>query len=365
MSHRFDCVLKFILCQRILNKKCEILRYSRRKFPQILALGIFVFISSPFAVHALGMGEVHSDSAWKYVGWACDSSAPGYQSVIQARRDDGVLLGRVVAEGSSTTTIPRACGSPHERHGFKLYIERKPQWADGKVHEVTVYSIDQDENVTKLKSFMLEFSGVSADAQRPRNLGDVVGRDLNYDQLGWAGHIGVWDGSYVIEVLNDSGSNKVFRNTWDDFKSRSNVWDTVTPNYPAHMIRTCWTYECDVNSNYSGGFKVSPAQAVVYRAAQVQMIGADYTITALFSTAEPTMKDYKDPGWKRKAVRGKYRCDTFVYDAFRASTNLDNSGVFPYREVYGMDDSWRRKVSSLYGFSTMLPNKVLEKIKSF
>lgn len=164
----------------------------------------------------------------------------------------------------------------------------------------------------------------------------------------WAGHIGVWDGSHVIEVLNESGFNKVSRNSWDDFRSRSSVWDTVTPKYPAHMIRTCWAYECDVNSNYSGGLKVSPAQAVVYRAAQVQTIGADYTITASFSTAEPMMKDYKQPGWRRKAVRGKYRRDTFVYDAFRASTDLDNSGVFPYREVYGMDDSWRRKIATKF-----------------
>lgn len=362
MSYLFDCSSRFIA------RGLGIIKYfqnPRRKILQSSAFGISIFLFLPFAAQALGMGEVHSESAWKYVGWACDSSAPGYQSVVQAKRDDGVLLGRVVADRTSATAISRECASPHEFHGFKLYIERKPEWVDGKMHEVTVYSVDQDENVTKLKSFMLEFSGVSADVQPPRYTGDIVGRDLNYEQLGWAGHIGVWDGSYVIEVLNDPGGNKVFKNTWAEFKSRSSVWDTVTPKYPAHTIRTCWTYECDVNSIYSGGLKVSPAQAVVYRAAQVQMIGADYTVMANFSTAEPAMKDYKQPGWKRKAVRGKYRCDTFVYDAFRASTDIDNSGVFPYREVYGMDDSWRRKVSSLYSFSTILPSKMMEKIKSF
>jgi hypothetical protein len=362
MSYLFDCFFRSIARGPGINKYFEI---SRHKILQRFSVGIFILLFLPFAAYALAMGEIHSDSAWKYVGWACDSSAPGYQAVVEARRDDGVMLGRVVADRNSVTAISRDCASPHEFHGFELYVERKPEWVDGKVHEVIVYAIDQEEMPTRLNSFFVEFSGISVDVQSPKNAGDIVGRDLNYGQLGWLGHIGIWDGSHVIEVLNDNGSNKVFKNTWDNFKSRSSVWDTVTPRYPAHTIRTCWAYECDVNSNYSGGIKVSPAQAVVYRASQVQMIGSDYTVTVAFTTAEPAMIDYKQPGWKRKSLRGTYRCDTFVYDAFRASTDLDNSGVFPYREVYGMDGSWRRKVSGLYGFSVMLPTKVIEKIKSF
>lgn len=198
----------------------EYFQNSKRKILLGSAVGISIFLSLPFAAHALGMGEVQSESAWKYVGWACDSSAPGYQSVVQAKRDDGVLLGRVVADRTTTTAIPHECGSPHEFHGFKLYVERKPEWVDGKVHEVIIYSVDQKKNSTKLKSFMLEFSGVSSDVQSPKNMGDIVGRDLNVSNLGAIGHLGIWDGSRVVEVVNeDKGPNKFFINTWDEFHS--------------------------------------------------------------------------------------------------------------------------------------------------
>ncbi|WP_159917469.1 hypothetical protein [Pantoea sp. 18069] len=328
-----------------------------------------VFLSllmvSPVSAYALGMGGVDSTSAWTYSGWACNPSAPGYQNEVQARRDDGVFLGRVIADRSSKTPVPATCASPHQFHGFQLDIERKPEWVDGKVHEVILYSIDHNGNSTPLRTFPANFSSVSDGVNPPRNIGDIVGRDLNYVSLGWAGHIGVWDGSSVIEVLDERGYNKVYKNSWENFKSRSKAWDTVHPKYPGHMIKTCWINDCDVNQSRFAGMKVSAQQAVVYRATQVYMIGADYTITAGFTTAEPVMKDYNDPRWRRKAIRGKYRCDTFVYDAFRASTDIDNAGIFPYREIYGMDHSWRSKVSSLYGFTTMLPSKVMEKIRNF
>jgi hypothetical protein len=46
--------------------------------------------------------------------------------------------------------------------------------------------------------------GSSPSASNPSYPGDVVGRDLNYPSLGWIGHLGLWDGSNVIEVVNVS-----------------------------------------------------------------------------------------------------------------------------------------------------------------
>lgn len=110
---------------------------------------------------------------------------------------------------------------------------------------------------------------------------------------------------------------------------------------------------------------VSAQQAVVYRALQIYQIGADYSYTLVFTTAEPFMRDAKEPAWRREAIRGKYRSDVFIYDAFRASTDIAHSGIFPYREVYGMPHSWRDKVSSLYGMALTLPYKMFEKIREF
>lgn len=172
MSYLFDCSSRFIAHGLGI---IEYFQNPKRKILQGSAVRMSIFLFLPFSAHALGMGEVQSESAWKYVGWACDSSAPGYQSVVQAKRDDGVLLGRVVADRTATTAIPRECASPHEFHGFNLYIERKPEWVDGKVHEVTIYSIDQKKNPTKLKSFMREFSGVAADVKSPKNMGALWG----------------------------------------------------------------------------------------------------------------------------------------------------------------------------------------------
>ena len=91
------------------------------------------------------------------------------------------------------------------------------------------------------------------------------------------------------------------------------------------------------------------------------LIGADYTLSPIFTTAEPEMKDYTQPRWKRPAIKGKYRCDTFAYDAFRASTDLDNITVLPYRYVYNMDSSWRSKVAGLYTSITTTPSKIMQK----
>jgi hypothetical protein len=49
--------------------------------------------------------------------------------------------------------------------------------------------------------------------------------------------------------------------------------------------------------------------AIASRANQIYLIGADYTLSAFYTIAEPTFPD-------RLATRGTYRCDTFVVDVF-------------------------------------------------
>jgi hypothetical protein len=330
----------------------------------ILALAALLGAHGAFA---LGTGYIDAASAWSYSGWACDPPAPGYQVAVHAWRDDGKFLGGVGAVIQREAAVGAACGSPHSAHGFQLTIEQKPELMDGKFHNVTLYTLDHAGNPAPFPGgpVRVQFPGSSNNAAAPRTPGDVVGRELAQPGLGWTGHTGLWDGSRVIEMLNEGSGNRVFTNTWENFKSRDAVtWNTAYPNYPAHTVKSCWNATCDINSNRPDQQLVSSQQAVVRRAFQVYLIGADYTLTTYYTNAEPAMTDYTSSGWRRPPIRGQYRCDTFLYDAFRASTDILLSGVFPWRDIYNMPGSWRDKVSSLLS-GVILPSNMLEKIRAF
>jgi len=323
-------------------------------------------IISCSGAHALGVAETEHASAWKYSGWACNPAVPGYQTEVQARRDDGEFLGRVIADRPRDSASISACSSPHGMHGFELAVAKKDQWADGKMHDVTLYSVDRLGEATPFHTFSTMFAAAPAGNVEPPSIpGDIVGRDLDFPLVRGLGHLGIWDGREVIEILNEGNDSKVFRKSWEDFKSRSPVWNTAHPRYPGHTVKTCWNKACDVNSNRPGETRVSAPMAVVSRAQQVYLIGADYSYTIDFTTAEPELTDYTQPGWRRRSVRGRYRSDAFIYDAFRSSTDLENAGIFPYRQVFNMPDSWRAKISGMYHFAAVLPYKMMEKIRGF
>ena len=48
--------------------------------------------------------------------------------------------------------------------------------------------------------------------------------------LGIAGHIGIFDGNQVIQAMSES--LVIQKVSWENFKSQSQPWDTVTVNYP-------------------------------------------------------------------------------------------------------------------------------------
>ncbi|WP_232003208.1 hypothetical protein [Pseudoalteromonas piscicida] len=66
----------------------------------------------------------------------------------------------------------------------------------------------------------------TAFAGNPTSVDDVVARDLSISGLGWAGHVGIWDGSKVLEVLNDG--TVIRKNTLSSFKSASSYWGQST-----------------------------------------------------------------------------------------------------------------------------------------
>lgn len=323
---------------------------------------LLIFIA-PHGAFALGTGWTDVTTAWTYSGWACDPAAPGYQTAVHIWRDDGKFLGGVGATMVREPAVGAACGSRHSSHGFHLNIEQKTELMDGKVHNVTLYVLDHAGNPAPIGTRSVQFPSSPNNVAAPRAPGDVVARDLAVPGIGALGHVGIWDGSSVIEMLNEGYGNKIFINSWGNFKSRSTPWHTAYPNFPRHTIKTCWGSTCDINSNRPDQLTFNAQEATFRRAFQVYLIGSDYTITRVYSTAEPAMVDYTDRRWTRPPRRGTYRCDTFIYDAFRATTDLDRSGIFPFRNVYNMTSSWRSKVAALYDYWEMTPARLMQKVR--
>jgi hypothetical protein len=173
--------------------------------------------------------------------------------------------------------------------------------------------------------------GPDTSANAPSNVGDVPARDLNYPGLGWLGHVGMWTGSNVVEVVSGQ-SNAVRYVSWESFSTTSNVWGTARPNVPNFLVYYCFTASCAYanGTNYTTG--VQARMALAKRANQIYLIGADYSIYGVLSVATPAY-----PG--EPAIRGTYRCDTFVVDVF-ASTAGGNLG-------HAVPSSWATRINAL------------------
>lgn len=199
--------------------------------------------------------------------------------------------------------------------------------------------------------------------QEPKSLGDIVGRDLSVPGLSWAGHIGIFDGANVIEVLNEGG-NVVKINSYDNFKDRSLPWPAVYTKFSEyHYVTSCWGTNCGLGRNSRDFVGLVARYAVTKRAYQIYLIGADYTLSASSKRAEPRYFDLDDPYWQgRPPVRGLYRCDTFVIDAFYTTATFGGQ----FNKVSGIPNGWDSKVANLTsGWNAITPAAIFEKLKNF
>ncbi len=157
-------------------------------------------------------------------------------------------------------------------------------------------------------------SQVGAD---PASAADIVGRDLDLIGLGHVGHVGIWTGKHVIEALN-TGGNAININSLADFKSRSRYWGAVflagLENLPSQRLCT------DAACSYV--ITLSMKDAVVHNASLIQQIGAGYTIADGYIPARPACLPPACSSF-RHPVRGLYRCDKFVIDAFSPVSNAN------------------------------------------
>ena len=157
----------------------------------------------------------------------------------------------------------------------------------------------------------------AAQCADPKTIGDVVGRDLNITGLGWAGHVGIYTGSSVLEVLN--ATSPVQKNSLSTFKSASSFWGA------RYVTSSVMSY------NF---------QLVIDKGWDQRNYNPTYTTTATYSVgSKSTTSIYNSTKkkWETRTVinPAKFRCDTFVYYSFNAGIGYKLAGatILP-RTVY-------------------------------
>lgn len=194
----------------------------------------------------------------------------------------------------------------------------------------------------------------------PVYVGDVVGRDLNYPALGWLGHLGIWDGGNVVEVVSGN-ANAIRFTSLSAFKSTTTYWGAASANIPYYKVYGCYALDCYADwylAPVGTTEIVASRYAIAKRAYQAYLIGADYTISDYYIYASPAYYAYLYP-----PRRGLYRCDTFVIDMLMASA-YPIDGYWSNENYLSIDQTWKSRVYSLL-FNTPSPRWVFDTLKTF
>ena len=184
----------------------------------------------------------------------------------------------------------------------------------------------------------------------PQQISEVVGRDLLIPGASWAGHIGLWNGSSIIEAMSGQPLNAIRLSTVASFKNAAlennyTYWGVSSPNIPAIEIQGCFDRHC-TNFNFQPEGQVERTTlrlSIAKRAYQSYLIGADYTMTATYTPTNPG-------NYYNLPTRGIYRCDTFIIDSYKVvkiNSPLD----------------WEARLSTLSA-TPVLPKTVFERLKS-
>jgi len=131
-------------------------------------------------------------------------------------------------------------------------------------------------------------------AGNPKATGDILGRDLNIYGLGWLGHVGIWDGRRVLEVLNKN--IVIQKNSLSSFKKASSYWGTRYGRGSRHykVIRAGW---------------------------RQRYYSPTYVFSATWREGKYVRRwvwDRRYRRWRLKWVKqsAKFRCDSFVYYSY-------------------------------------------------
>ncbi len=129
-------------------------------------------------------------------------------------------------------------------------------------------------------------------SKRPQAVGDIVGRDLNVTGLGAFGHVGMWTGSKVMEVLNES--SVVQQNSLRSFHNKTKWW----------------------GARYNTSIFIDRQKMIDEGWAQ-RLYNPDYTLRTSFIVGkqEEVCTSWASSFCREKKVvvkPGLWRCDTFV-----------------------------------------------------
>ncbi|PCK31515.1 hypothetical protein [Pseudoalteromonas piscicida] len=136
-----------------------------------------------------------------------------------------------------------------------------------------------------------------ANASTPENVADILGRDLSFSAGGLEnlGHVGLWTGSQVLEVLDTPAV--IEENSLNSFKNASEYW--------GYKARRSTVY-------------INKRENIIKFGRQQKEFSPSYTLSF---TATEGKWGYKrvynnvTKKWERKKVviqKAKFRCDTFV-----------------------------------------------------
>ena len=248
--------------------------------------------------------------------------------------------------------------------GLTLYTDQDPGWVAWREAMVygTAYVPPQQE--------------APAGILPPRNPGDVVARDLAVTGLGNFGHVGLFDGRKVLQAMG--GDTTVIQAVdYYNFWTKDPVnWPTVFTNIPSHTVTSCYGASCAIIDPPYGQSDLSTFYAnvaIAQRARQIYLIGADYTLTAFVRVAQPTYMDDRRSMLGQPAVRGMYRCDTYLMDAFVVSDDqigyefdqLTGQYALFTRVTSGESADWHLKINMMVNVTPWYPNTFYSKVRGF
>ena len=153
-------------------------------------------------------------------------------------------------------------------------------------------------------ALLVSAAGALCLAGEPKKTADMVARDLNITGLGWAGHVGLWTGSRVLEVVKANKDVIKDNTTLKDFKAASSYWGAKYQNDKKDFAKVITVGRDQM--------KFSPT----------------YTITATYTVGKKETKRVWNPRtgrWENKDVitPGVFRCDTFAYYCYLTGANIN------------------------------------------
>lgn len=333
-----------------------------------------------------GKGYLESPTTFdRYVGWACvvGNAAPVGIHIYA----DGNYIGGGSAPLVREQAVGNSCESGSNNHGFNIPVSIPANLRSGVNRNVSVYLIHNDY-VEELSGspktvFFPEILGL----EKPKNFGDVVGRDLNVvTPISYLGHIGIWDGYEVIEVLGQALGNTVTRQSWDTFKTLPNKWGTVVPVISDYSQIYCDNTVCQHTRRVAADGKITDSYShrtntklreMATKAAYVRyLIGGTYTLTALSTDASQGSKNttitticgvYSCTNHTNyssyKATPGVYRCDTFVLRAWSATAGLMKYSELALFTSAKAVERWEKHINHLSFGGTITPLTIYNRFK--